>query len=250
MQKIVVVKGEIMNVEVCIDNIESLFTAQQAGAGRIELCSSLALGGLTPSSGLIEIVMKHARIPVYTMIRPRDGDFLYSSMEVEMMLREIHNAKKQAVQGVVFGVLNEYAKIDHDILKSLMKEAAGVAVTFHRAIDCCHDVHEAMEIILSAGCERILTSGLAPNALQGVETIKQMVEQANGKLSVMAGAGVNADNVLELINRTGIKEVHLSGKATKLTAMKSIVSCGELPEFKQISVTGFENIKAVVEKIL
>lgn len=244
-----IVEGEVMNVEVCIDNIESLFTAQQAGAGRIELCSSLALGGLTPSSGLIEMVMKHARIPVYTMIRPRDGDFLYSSMEVEMMLREIHNAKKQAVQGVVFGVLNEYANVDSDVLKSLMREAAGVAVTFHRAIDCCHNAHDAMEIILSAGCERVLTSGLAANALQGAATIKQMVEQAKGQLSVMAGAGVNADNVLDLIKRTGVREVHLSGKTTKLTAMKNIVACGELSEFKQINVTGFDNVKAVVEKI-
>ena len=125
----------MINIEVCIDNLESLFTAQKAGAGRIELCSSLALGGLTPSHGLITLAVKHAHVPIYTMIRPRDGDFLYSSFEVEMMLNEIHTMRTLGVQGVVFGVLNKAAQIDKNILNSLMKEAKGMGVTFHRAID-------------------------------------------------------------------------------------------------------------------
>ncbi|WP_028864883.1 copper homeostasis protein CutC [Psychromonas aquimarina] len=235
----------MINVEVCIDNIESLFTAQRSGAGRIELCSSLALGGLTPSSGLIELAVKHASIPVYTMIRPRDGDFLYSSFEVEMMLKEIHSARSLGVQGVVFGVLNEDAQIDKDILSSLMRESKGLGVTFHRAIDCCSDVHSAVETILTAGCERILTSGLADNAYDGRAVIKQMVKQCEGRLSVMAGAGINSDNVGTVVKETGISEVHLSGKKLRASHMKTITACGKLPEFLSINVTDAENIKTL-----
>ncbi|WP_019614185.1 copper homeostasis protein CutC [Psychromonas ossibalaenae] len=232
----------MINVEVCIDNIESLFTAQKSGAGRIELCSSLALGGLTPSSGLIELAVKHASVPVYTMIRPRDGDFLYSSFEVEMMLKEIHSARSLGAQGVVFGVLNEDAQIDKDILKSLMRESAGLGVTFHRAIDCCRDVHSAVEAVMSAGCERILTSGLADNAYDGRAVINQMVKQSAGRLSVMAGAGINSDNVGMIIKESGICEVHLSGKKLRASHMKKITACGKLPEFLSINVTDADNI--------
>ncbi len=235
----------MVNIEVCIDNIESLFTAQKAGASRIELCSSLALGGLTASSGLIEQVIKHACIPVYAMIRPRDGDFLYSSIEVEMMLKDIHVARSLGVQGLVFGVLNEYAQIDKNTLNSLMKEAKGLGVTFHRAIDCCADVSGAVDTILSAGCERILTSGLADNALDGAATIRQMVTQCEGALSVMAGAGVNSANVAKIIKESGVKEIHLSGKTVRSSFMKNIVACGNLAEFLNINVTKASSIEAV-----
>lgn len=235
----------MINVEVCIDNIESLFIAQQSGAGRIELCSSLALGGLTPSVGLMTQVIKHAKIPVYSMIRPRDGDFLYSSNEIEMMLSEIHSARLLGVQGVVLGVLDQHALVDSDILKSLVKEAKGLGVTFHRAIDCCLKTEGAVDTIIDAGCERILTSGLATTAESGISTLKKMVDQSQGKLSIMAGSGVNSLNVARIIQQTGVHEIHLSGKISRASHMVNIENCGNLPEFLKINVTGEKNITAV-----
>ncbi|MCP4321612.1 MAG: copper homeostasis protein CutC [Psychromonas sp.] len=240
----------MINVEVCIDNIESLYAAQRAGAGRIELCSSLTLGGLTPSSGLITQVVKHAAIPVYTMIRPRDGDFLYSSDEVEIMLCEIHHARSLGVQGVVLGLLNQQAEIDKDILKSLMQESRGLGVTFHRAIDCCVDAELAVETVISAGCERILTSGSAKSAELGCESIKRMVKQADGRLSIMAGAGINANNVATIVKATGIQEVHLSGKTVRSSYMQKLINCGYLPEFMIMNVTSSEKVDGVKQALL
>ena len=240
----------MFNLEVCIDNIESLFTAQKAGADRIELCSALALGGLTASSGLMKAAVQHATIPIYAMIRPREGDFLYSSDEVEMMLAEIHNARAIGVQGLVFGVLNKQAQIDSDVLKSLMLASKGLGVTFHRAIDCCIDIDNALEIILSAGCERILTSGLKLNAIDGIANIKKMVELSAGYLSIMAGSGINSANVLQIIKQTGVNEVHLSGKTLRNSYMLQIVACGKIAEFQHVNVTQQCKIIAIKEELI
>jgi copper homeostasis protein len=239
----------MINIEVCIDNIESLITAQNAGAGRIELCSSLALGGLTPSSGLIVQAVKQANIPVYAMIRPRDGDFLYTSDEIEIMLADIHSAHLLGVQGVVFGLLNEQSQIESETLKVLMQASKGLGVTFHRAIDCCLDTELALDTILSAGCERILTSGLMNTAESGVDRIKKMVAQCRGRLSVMAGAGINANNVAEIVKKSGVREVHLSGKSTRLSHMKVVENCGYLPEFMRINVTDSNKIEDVKQAL-
>ena len=181
---------------------------------------------------------KKLNIPVYAMIRPRDGDFLYSSYEIEMMLADIHSAKAIGAQGVVFGLLNTKAEIDNDTLKSLMQASKGLGVTFHRAIDCCLDAGLAVETILSAGCDRILTSGLASTAELGADCIKSMVEQSRGRLSIMAGAGINASNVACIVKATGVQEVHLSGKVSRASQMQTVTNCGLLPEFKNINVTG------------
>lgn len=240
----------MINIEVCIDNITSLFNAQSSGAGRIELCSALALGGLTPSHALITMALKHARVPIYAMIRPRDGDFLYTDYEIEMMLKEIYHARQLGVQGVVFGVLNEKSYVDADVLSSLMRESKGLGVTFHRAIDCVADIDEALDTILNAGCERILTSGSATNAFAGMNQIQHMVERAQGRLSVMAGAGVNEQNVVQIINKTGVREIHFSAKEKQLSAMKNIYGCGTLSEFTQINVASISRIKALKDAIV
>lgn len=239
----------MIKLEVSVDNIESLFTAQNAGADRIELCSSLALGGLSPSYGLITQALKHATIPINVMVRPRDGDFLYSSDEVEIMLSEIYTARLMGIQGVVFGVLNKQAQIDADILKSLMKASKGLSVTFHRAIDCCADAPLAMETILSAGCDRILSSGLASRADLGIDCLKQMVDLSAGNLSVIAGAGVNANNVVGTIKQTGVKEVHISAKSRRQSHMETIVNCGYLPEFMKLNVASSDKVSSVKKAI-
>ncbi|ELR65282.1 Cytoplasmic copper homeostasis protein CutC [Photobacterium marinum] len=239
------------HLEVCIDNIESLHYAQQGGATRIELCSSLALGGLTPSFGFMKQAARTADIPVYAMIRPRQGDFLFNDDDVEIMLADIHAARSASLQGVVVGVLNAQGEVDTDILRSLMKEAQGLGVTFHRAIDQCIDPFTALENIMSAECERVLTSGLQANALSGADTIAEMVQFCGDRLNIMAGAGVTANNVAEIISKTGVKEVHLSGKTTRPSMMinyskQAYMGNADVDDFS-VPVTSAEKVKAVLK---
>ncbi len=211
-------------VEVCIDNLESLHYAMAGGADRIELCSSLALGGLTPSFGFMQQASRVSKIPVYAMIRPRQGDFLYSEEEIESMLLDIDAAAQAGLQGVVFGTLTAMGDIDMTHAKRLAERAHqhNLGITFHRAIDQCRDFAQAIELIAELGCERILTSGLAPRAEQGIAVLKQMVELANGRFAIMAGAGVTPDNAQTIATTTGVTQLHLSGKTTRASGMKLI----------------------------
>ncbi|MDO6543726.1 copper homeostasis protein CutC [Photobacterium sanguinicancri] len=243
----------IMQIEVCIDNLESLHYAQQGGANRIELCSSLALGGLTPSAGFMHLAARHATIPVYAMIRPRQGDFLFSSDDVEIMLADIYAAKQAKLAGIVIGTLTSSGHVDKEIVSSLMKEASGMGVTFHRAIDQCADPFAALDAVMQAGCERVLTSGLAPSAPEGIAMIKRMVEHCGNHLSIMPGAGVTANNALSIIQQTGVREIHLSGKSTRPSLMQHIdpsahMGNANVDDFA-IPITSAKKISAVVEKI-
>lgn len=209
-------------IEVCIDNLESLHNAISGGATRIELCSSLSLGGLTPSYGFMKKAVLLSPVPIYAMIRPRQGDFLYDSDDIEAMLEDIYVAKKAGVQGIVIGALNKVGEIDMDTSRQLVNASNGLGVTFHRAIDQCSNYHLAIENIAELGCERILTSGLSSNALEGKEIISSMVNLSKGRFSVMAGAGVTANNAVAIVESTGVRELHLSGKSTRMTKMSSI----------------------------
>lgn len=166
-----------------------------------------------------------------------------------MMLVEIHAAHLLGVQGVVFGLLNQQSQIDSDALKDLMRASQGIEVTFHRAIDCCEDAELAIETVLNAGCDRVLTSGLASRAELGTDCIKSMVEQSKGHLSVMAGAEINANNVARIVKSTGVHEVHLSGKVSRSSHMQTIKNCGYLPEFIKINVTSAEKIEVVKQAL-
>ncbi|KJY88126.1 copper homeostasis protein CutC [Vibrio neptunius] len=211
-------------VEVCIDNIESLHLAIEGGAGRIELCSSLALGGLTPSFGLMKQAGKLSSVPVYAMIRPRQGDFLYTEQEIESMLIDIEAAADAGLQGVVLGTLNEDGHIDMNAAQRLVNQAKSLklGVTFHRAIDQCADYQRSIADIAELGCERVLTSGLASNIDQGLDVLRHMVELADDRFSIMAGAGLNAENVYKIVSESAVQEVHLSGKSTRPSKMKLI----------------------------
>ncbi|WP_153447659.1 copper homeostasis protein CutC [Vibrio algicola] len=238
-----------IQLEVCIDNIESLHNAIQGGATRIELCSSLALGGLTPSVGFMKAAAQLSSVPVYAMIRPRQGDFLYSQQDLEIMLDDIASAKQAGLDGVVFGVLTAQGDVDIAIAQQLMTAAQGMGTTFHRAIDQCQDYKAAIEAIATLGCERILTSGLAATAPQGMDVIAEMVRLANGRFSIMAGAGMNADNAAKMIQVTGINEIHLSGKTTRASHMQLMADAAKMgadnvDDFA-IPVTSSQAIKAV-----
>lgn len=234
-------------IEVCIDNLESLRNAISGGATRIELCSSLALGGLTPSVGFMKKAAVISTIPVYAMIRPRQGDFLYDNNDIDAMLADISAAREAGLQGVVFGVLNRRAEVDVVLGKRLMGASKGLGVTFHRAIDQCSNYQKAIEDIIELGCERVLTSGLASKAPQGVDVIAKMVQQSKGRLSIMAGSGVSALNGVDIIKKTGVSELHLSGATTRISKMVQMIDSAKMgaddvDDF-QIPVTSTDKIQ-------
>ncbi|EAY00553.1 CutC family protein [Trichomonas vaginalis G3] len=208
-----------MKVEVCVDNIESVKIAESAGASRIELCGSLALGGVTPPYSLIKKAVEVSKIPIYVMIRPRAGDFLFNEEEVEMMINDIKISKELGAKGVVIGALTKSAELDIETTKKLVDAASGIGVTFHRAFDLVKNPKETLKKLIELGCERVLTSGCAQTAFDGREMIKELVELSEGKISIMAGAGVSAKNCQEIVKFTNISEIHLSGKTTRESIM-------------------------------
>ncbi|NOH30477.1 copper homeostasis protein CutC [Vibrio mediterranei] len=240
-------------LEVCIDNIESLPLAIAGGATRIELCSSLALGGLTPNAGLIKQAVQSSSIPIYVMIRPRQGDFLYDCDDVEIMAEDVRTAAKYGAQGIVLGLLDKDGNIDMPRSIRLVKLAheLQLGVTFHRAFDQCKHPEQALEDVIALGCERILTSGLASNALDGSDMLAKLSALANGRIELMAGAGVNADNIAKIIATSHVSEVHLSGKSTRKSKMHFIaddakMGSDDVDDFA-IPVTSSDKIRAVAK---
>ncbi|XP_047008243.1 copper homeostasis protein cutC homolog isoform X3 [Ictalurus punctatus] len=171
-------------MEVCVDSVESAINAERGGAGRLELCSSLIEGGITPSVGLLQVVKENVQIPVYVMIRPRGGDFLYSEREVEVMRRDIELLKRHRADGFVLGALTEDGRVDAELCMELLATCRPLPVTFHRAFDMVHDPSVAVETLVSLGFERILTSGCDSSALEGLPVIKRLVEQVEASPSV------------------------------------------------------------------
>ena len=209
-----------IKLEIVCGNIESALAAQQGGADRIELCDSLVEGGTTPSYGMIETVKGMLLIPVFVMIRPRGGDFLYSANEFEIMKRDIEICKKMKVDGVVFGILTEDGSVDKERITELVDLAKPMSVTFHRAFDMTNDAMKALEDVIDCGCERILTSGLKPSAGDGADLISQLIKQASGKIIIMPGGGIRPNNVTALITKTNPTEIHSSAKSYRASKMK------------------------------
>jgi copper homeostasis protein len=204
-----------MILEVCCGNFESAIAAFEGGADRIELCSALQLGGLSPSPFLCGQLADLSDIPVYVMIRPRDGDFFYSYEEVSVMLQEIAVMKDAGASGIVSGAVNEHGLIDEEITKALLEASRPLPFTFHRAFDTLKDPLHALDFLKFIGCERVLTSGGSADAWSGRENIAEYVKSSSGKISIMAGAGINEKNARELINFTGVREIHFSGKVKR-----------------------------------
>lgn len=202
-----------IELEICCYSLTSAEIAQRAGANRIELCGGLYEGGTTPSAGLIELTAKAIRLPAYVMIRPRGGDFCYTSDEIACMEADIVLAKRLGAGGIVFGMLTPDGKVDEQLTKQLVALAKPLGVTFHRAFDVAADPFEALESCITAGCERILTSAQQNKAIEGAELLAELVKKANGRIELMAGSGVNATNAARLA-ATGVNAIHLSGKQT------------------------------------
>ncbi|MCC6456552.1 MAG: copper homeostasis protein CutC [Caldilineaceae bacterium] len=236
-------------LEVCVDSIASALAAQEGGAQRIELCADLFAGGITPSAATLELARKHLTIDINVMIRPRGGDFLYSDLEFAIMQRDIEIAKEAGANGVVIGLLTEYGKIDIERTKALTEYARPLSITFHRAFDMATDPTEALETLIQLGLNRVLTSGLEPSALEGADTITQLIQQAAGRIIIMPGGGIHERNIAKIIRQTGAKEVHMSGRQaveSKMRYRNHRVSLGgtlHQPEYSQ-QITSAARISA------
>ncbi len=207
--------------EVCANSVESCLAAQTGGANRVELCAGIPEGGTTPSYGEISMareILDTTRLHV--IIRPRGGDFLYSPIEVKTMLKDIEIDRKLGVDGVVFGCLTANGEIDSTAMQELMLASQGLSVTFHRAFDVCCNPKEALEQIIELGCNRILTSGQQATAEQGIPLLKELQEQAAGRIILLAGCGVNENNIARIAQETGIQEFHFSARESIISEMK------------------------------
>lgn len=199
-----------MIVEVVVYNIMSALKAQEGGADRIELCDSPGDGGTTPSLGTVEVVRKNVNLDLYVMIRPRGGDFCYSSYEFHAMKRDISHCQKLSVDGVVFGIVNPDGTIDKKRCSELIKKVRPLKATCHCAFDMTRDPFEALEDCIEVGFDRILTSGQQPQAIKGVTLIAELNKKANGRIIIMPGAGVNEETVQTIVSTTGVSEIHCS----------------------------------------
>ncbi len=207
-------------VEICVDSVESAIIAEAAGAGRIELCSALVEGGVTPSAGLIESVHRNTGIRVHVLIRPRSGDFLYSDNEFSVMRRDIDTAGELGANGIVTGILNNDGTVDVERTSLLAEYASPMSLTFHRAFDLCRDPRKGLEEVIATGAERLLTSGQAKNAIEGAPLIKTLIKDAAGRITIMPGGGIDEYNIALLTASTGAREYHLSGRRQRESKMK------------------------------
>jgi copper homeostasis protein len=197
-------------LEICVDSVESAVAAERGGARRIELCSDLLEGGITPSPGLLERVRKQVGIDVFVMIRPRGGDFCYTAEELAIMKADIEHVKQLGADGIVLGVLDTDGFVDVERTRDLIEQAKPLPVTFHRAIDVSADFEDSLEKIIASGAQRVLTSGGRRRVADSTRDISEAIRQTHGRLIVMVGGGLNPENIATVAEETGAAEYHAS----------------------------------------
>ena len=230
------------SLEICVDSVKSAINAERGKATRLELCSNLIIGGTTPTKSLFEEVKKNVNIPINVLIRPRFGDFLYSDYEVNIIKNEIKMFKKLGVDGIVVGILTKNGEIDLDNMKKFIEVAQDIPITFHRAFDVCREPLKAFYQLQELGVQNILTSGQSQDCLRGKKLLKELVKistkNSKNKTEILVGAGLNIENIDEIVNFTGATNFHFSGKRIKQSSMeyrKENVNMG-LKEFSEFEI--------------
>ncbi len=242
-------------IEICANSATSAIEAQKGGAYRVELCAGIPEGGTTPSYGEMRQAREAlTRTRLHVIIRPRGGDFLYSPVEQEIMLHDIAVAKELGADGVVIGCLTAEGDVDVALTKQLVEAAGEMSVTFHRAFDMCRDPKAALEQLIELGIDRILTSGQEATAEAGIPLLRELVEQAHGRIIIMPGCGVNAGNIGRIARETGAQEFHFSGRSAVESGMQyrnPKVSMGGTVKIEEysIDVTDPAKVRAAVEAI-
>lgn len=201
--------AEPVLIEVCVDSVASAVAAERGGAARVELCTGLIEGGITPSAGMIAAVRRKISIGLQVIIRPRNGDFCYEDDEFDLMGRDIEMAKELGADGVVLGLLSVDGTVDVERTRQLIDLARPLSVTFHRAFDMSADLLEALDDVCGTGADRVLTSGGEQECLKGAETIARLVKSAGDRITIMAGGGIGTNDVGGILERTGVTEVHV-----------------------------------------
>ncbi|OIQ29397.1 MAG: copper homeostasis protein CutC [Bacteroidetes bacterium MedPE-SWsnd-G2] len=232
-----------MKLEICANSYASAINAEQAGAHRIELCQELQIGGITPSFGLIKQVVNALSIPVYVLIRPRSGHFVYSEEELKTMLYDIEACRDLGVKGIVSGALLSNNEIDKNSSKRLLSSSRGMDFTFHRAFDAVNNQLNGLDELKTMGIKRVLTSGGASRALMGLENLKLLLNHSESKITIMPGSGINATNVGQF-KKAGFTEIHAS--ASKV--INPLENENDLFS-SNITVSSISNIKALLQNI-
>jgi len=240
--------SDAIAIEVCVDSAASAVAAQNGGATRVELCSNLLEGGVTPSAGLIQTVRSRLSVPLHVIIRPRGGDFCYAAEEFEAMRRDILIAKDLGAEGVALGILHFDGSVDIERSRKLCQLARPLSVTFHRAFDMAADPLHALEHVCTTGVERILTSGGKQTALEGVDTISRLIAASRGAVRIMAAGGIHEQNVREVIERTSVREIHVGLRSPIASRMsyRNEISLGAMAgrEYQHFGVSE-ENVRAL-----
>ncbi|EFX87874.1 hypothetical protein DAPPUDRAFT_42368 [Daphnia pulex] len=235
-------------LEVCVDSLESARNAERGGASRLELCSSLSLGGLTPTVGFVRSVKNCVKLPVFAMIRPREGNFVYDRDELDVMEQDVNSLKEIGVDGFVFGAIHPDGAVDREACLRLITSAYPLPCTFHRAFDVSADAFVAMEEIIQLGFRRILTSGQRESAEAGLELIVRLREKADGRIVIMAGAGVTEKNAASIVSASGVAEIHGSASRQCDSHLNSI-RMGSGPEVGRKRVTHSDLVRLIVQSI-
>ncbi|MDR1763879.1 MAG: copper homeostasis protein CutC [Dysgonamonadaceae bacterium] len=239
-------------LEVCVDSFCNAKLAEQGGADRIEFCANLVEGGVTPSHSQILHACKFLKIKTFVLIRPRGGDFVYNADEIDIMKEDVRFCGEAGCEGVVFGALNPDGSVDISACREIMEIARqyGMETTFHRAFDRTANMFEALEDLVSLGFDRVLTSGGRDSALEGAATINSLIEAGEGRISILPGAGLSPENVIELLQLTGSRELHGSLRSLKPSAMQYMTDKMAIPpEERELPVTDPEKVRKVKQEI-
>lgn len=239
-------------LEVCANSYLSALAAQNGGAKRVEFCDNLAEGGTTPSHAQIALAKRNLSIEIWPIIRPRGGDFLYNDIEFQLMKEDIINCKSLNCDGIVIGILKADGSIDKERTKILIDLAKPMKVAFHRAFDMSNNLEKALEDLIDLDIVRVLTSGGAVSAIKGAETLSKLLKQANGRITIMPGAGINENNIQELIDKTGATNFHASAKdfiASKMEFRNADSKMGSIDDEYRYELTSEEKVTKLVKVI-